>query len=76
MRTTLNLDEDAAEILKTYAADRRISLGAAASDLVRKGSDPPLRFKLVNGICVADLPPDSPVITSEHVRKLMEEEGM
>jgi hypothetical protein len=74
MRTTLNLDKDAAEILKDYAAVKNLSLGGAASDLVRKGIAAPLRVRLVDGLYVADLPPDSPVVTAEHVRRLMDEE--
>ena len=74
MRTTLNLDEDVAKVAKAYAADRNLSLGAAVSDLVRKGVEAPLPVRLVNGLYVADLPPDSPVVTAEHVKQLMDEE--
>jgi hypothetical protein len=74
MRTTLNLDDDVAKVAKAYAADRNLSLGAAVSDLVRKGVEAPLPVRLFNGLYVADLPPDSPVVTAEHVKQLMDEE--
>lgn len=74
MRTTLSLDDDVVEIAKDYAAVKNLSLGAAVSDLVRKGIEAPLRVRLVNGLYVADLPPDSPVVTAERVKELMDEE--
>jgi Family of unknown function (DUF6364) len=74
MRTTLSLDDDVVEIAKDYAAVRNLSLGAAVSELVRKGIEAPLRVRLVNGLYVADLPPDSPVVTAERVKELMDEE--
>jgi hypothetical protein len=74
MRTTLSLDDDVVEIAKDYAAVKNLSLGAAVSDLVRKGIEAPLRVRLVNGLYVADLPPGSPVVTAERVKELMDEE--
>jgi hypothetical protein len=74
VRTTLSLDDDVVEIAKDYAAVKNLSLGAAVSDLVRKGIEAPLRVRLVNGLYVADLPPDSPVVTAERVKELMDEE--
>lgn len=74
MRTTLSLDDDVVEIAKDYAAVKNLSLGAAVSDLVRKGIEAPLPVRLVNGLYVADLPPDSPVVTAERVKELMDEE--
>lgn len=73
MRTTLALDDDVLKEAKAYAASRDVSLGKAVSELVRKGLRAPLRTKTVNGFTVADLPPDSPVITTKHVLKLEDE---
>jgi hypothetical protein len=70
MRTTLTLDDDVVEIAKSYAAVRNLSLGGAVSDLVRKGAEAPLRTKMVNGLAVLILPPNSPPITTEHVKGL------
>jgi len=38
MKTVLALDEDAADLLRAHAERRGVSLGAAASELIRKGS--------------------------------------
>jgi len=73
MRTTLSLDDDVLREVKVYAESRDIALGKAVSELVRRGLAAPLRTRLVNGFHVVDLPPDSPVVTSEHVRKLDDE---
>jgi hypothetical protein len=74
MRTNLSLDDDAVEIVKDYAAVKNLSLGAAVSDLVRRGIEAPPPIRMVNGIAVLDLPPDSPVVTSERVKALLDEE--
>lgn len=73
MRTTLSLDDDVAKEVKAYAKSRKVPFGKAVSDLVRQGLDAPLRTRIVNGFHVADLPPDSPPVTSEHVKKLLDE---
>ncbi len=70
MRTTLNLDDDALKTLKTYAKGRRLALGKAASELVRKGLSAPIGIRKVNGIAVFDLPVDTPRISSERVKEL------
>ena len=74
MRTTLNLDDDVLDILKEYADSRSIALGKAASDLVRRGLDAPVTTRAVNGLHVVVLPPGSPKITDEHVKRLLEDE--
>jgi hypothetical protein len=42
MRTTLNLPDDVAEIIRSFADVKGISLGEAVADLVRKGLQPRL----------------------------------
>jgi hypothetical protein len=74
MRTTLNLDDDALKTLKSYAKGRRLALGKAASELVRRGVDAPLRTRTVNGIQVVVLPPGTPKVSSETVKRLLEDE--
>jgi hypothetical protein len=74
MRTTLSLDDDVVDIAKEYAAVKNLSLGAAVSDLVRKGIKAPLPIRMVNGIAVFDLPADSPVVTSERVKEILDSE--
>jgi len=73
MRTTLALDDDLVPQVKSYAESRDISIGKAVSELVRKGLHAPLRTRLVNGFHVVDLPPGSPKVTKEQVRKFWEE---
>jgi len=49
MRTTLNLDDDALEILRQYSETRSLPLGKAASELVRKGANAPVQMEKVDG---------------------------
>jgi hypothetical protein len=74
MRTTLNLDDDILERLKDYAEDRSVALGKAASDLMRRGLEAPLQTRLVNGVHTVVLPPNSPKISSERIKELLEDE--
>jgi hypothetical protein len=74
MRTTLNLDDDVLQILKDYAESRSVALGKAASELVRRGMAAPMQTRMVNGFCTIVLPEDSPVVTSERVKQLLEDE--
>lgn len=73
MRTTLSLDDDVLQEAKAYAQSREIALGKAVSELVRRGLYAPLQTRVVNGFHVVDLPPGSPRVSSEHVRKLQDE---
>ena len=73
MRTTLNLEDDVLEDVKRYAEQRRVPLGKAVSDLVRRGLNAPYPTRIVNGWHVAVLPPDSPKVTTEHVLRLLDE---
>jgi hypothetical protein len=79
MRTTLALSEDVVQIARQCAAREGISLGEAVSRLVRDGfrarmqqpataSEPRSRYTV--------LPARDEIVTSEHVRRLMDEEGI
>ncbi len=74
MRTTLNLDDDVVGQLKAFAESRSMALGKAASDLMRRGLNAKVETRLVNRIHVVVLPPDSPKISSEKVKRLLEDE--
>jgi hypothetical protein len=74
MRTTLNLDDDVLELLKVYAESRSVALGRAASELVRRGLAAPVQTRMVNGFHVVVLPANSPQVTSEKVKQLLEDE--
>jgi hypothetical protein len=71
MRTTLTLDDDVYELIKGYAAGRSLTLGMAASELVRKGLEPPVRMRKVNGFFSVVLPSDSPKVSAKQVRRLI-----
>jgi hypothetical protein len=73
MRTTLHLDDDIVAEVKDYAQQRKIGMGKAVSDLVRRSLTMPHPTRTVNGLVVFDLPPDSPHITSRHVKELESE---
>ena len=79
MRTTLTLDDDVFEHARAHAQRERISLGDAVSRLARQGiaahgrpramlAKPKSRFAL--------LPARAEAITIEHVRALMDQEGI
>lgn len=81
MRTTLNLAEDAAIAARNLAQREGVSLGDAVSELIRRGvgagaavhaarRHTPLRGRF------ALLPARDEVITPQHVRDLMEREGI
>lgn len=73
MRTTLSLEDDAVEAIQEYARSRRLSLGKAASELVRRGAHYQVGTRKVNGLPVLNASDDFPVITSERVRELSDE---
>ncbi|HET8889075.1 MAG TPA: antitoxin [Candidatus Angelobacter sp.] len=74
MRTTINLDDDVASIVRQYAESRSLALGKAVSELVRRGINTSRPTRTVNGLLVVDLPPDSPRVTTGKVRELEAEE--
>ena len=74
MRTTLTLENDAARAIRLYSEHRGISLGKAASELIRRGTRYELRTRMVNGIPVFDVPEDFPLITAQQVREILDEE--
>ena len=45
MRTTLNLPEDVYEVARSIASAKRISLGEALAELVRRGLEPGSRIE-------------------------------
>ena len=74
MRTTLNLEEDVFREVKRYADARSVSIGRAASDLIRKGLSSPIQTRVVNGVHVVVLPRGSETVDSERVKQLLEDE--
>jgi len=60
MRTTIHLDDDIIAEVRDYAEQRKMGVGKAISDLVRRSLTMPHPTRIVNGLVVFDLPPDSP----------------
>lgn len=79
MRTTLALDDDVFAYVRAHAQRERISIGEALSRLARQGIQasqlaPPPTVRPKSRFAL--LPARSEVITSEHVRRLIAEEGI
>lgn len=79
MRTTLNLEDDALLVAKRFAERQKLSLGEAVSQLVRRGAQHPAdgaapRASLRGRFAL--LPARDEVVTPQHVRDLMEQEGL
>ncbi|MGA8538863.1 MAG: hypothetical protein WB566_05155 [Terriglobales bacterium] len=74
MRTTLSIDDDVFQLVKTYAENRSLAMGRALSELVRRGLSAPVKTRVVNGLVVFDLPEESDPVSSELVRRLEAEE--
>jgi len=70
MRVTLNLDGATLRLVRDYAHRRSLTLGAAVGELIRAGIAAPIPTKLINGFWVVDLPPDTPEVTTEDIRRL------
>ena len=67
MRTTINIEDDAIVMIKSYAEEREISLGQAASDLIHRGAESLPRFETKGGWVVFDVPAGTPALTSDAV---------
>lgn len=76
MRTTLAIDDDVFEQVKAYAEGRNLSLGKAATDLIRRGVSYPAPTHTENGLRVFSRSADVPFLTSNLVRKLDSEQDL
>lgn len=74
MRTTLSLDDEAAEIAAQYAKARNTTLSKAVSELIVSATRRKPRIKYVDGLPVFDLGPGEEWITSDQVKALEAEE--
>lgn len=82
MRTTVNLDQEAYELATLYSRGRGVTLGAALSELAKKGiealrtepSPPPGLVRAPNGLLIFAPRNDGRVITNEMVRAALEED--
>ena len=79
MRTTLAIDEDVFNIARQKAQREHLSIGAAVSELMRMGirsMQMPASQRPATRSKYAVLPARHEIITSEHVYKLLEQEGI
>ncbi len=79
MRTTLTIDDDVFLHARRIAKVRRISIGAAVSNLLRDGIFAQQHPQPHAALCKSRnglLPARSETITTEHVRRLMDQEGI
>lgn len=76
MRTTLDIDSDLLEAAKEIAAREKTTAGAVISRLARKGFNlaPSGKKKIRNGIPV--FPATGDIVTSEHIRRIMDDEAI
>ncbi len=79
MRTTLTLDDDVFAFARTHAQREHISIGAAVSKLAREGiraQSMPVATTRQPQSKYALLPARGEIITTQHVRDLMDQEGI
>lgn len=79
MRTTLALDDDVFLHARRLARERHISLGAAVSNLLRDGIQAQQHPRKSAASCKTVyglLPARDEIITSGHVLRLMDQEGI
>jgi hypothetical protein len=79
MRTTLALDDDVFAYARAHAQREHISIGEAVSRLARQGivaAGRPQAMPAKLRSRFALLPARSETITTEHVRALMDQEGI
>ncbi|MEJ6602064.1 MAG: hypothetical protein ACKVI3_14740 [Verrucomicrobiia bacterium] len=78
MRTTLDIDDDVLNLAKEIAAKERRSTGSVLSTLARDGfhaeKHPASPGRKRNGVPM--LPRRQESVTLDHVRKIMDEEGI
>jgi hypothetical protein len=73
VRTTLDIDDDVLAAARELAADERRSLGSVISELARRGLTP-ARVETSDGMPVIRVPPGTPPITAEMVRRALDED--
>ena len=70
---TLSLEDDAIRAVRAHARTNQLSMGRAASELIRRGVCYQLGTRKLNGLPVFDAPDDYPAVTTERVRELMDD---
>jgi hypothetical protein len=73
MRTTLDIDDNLLAVARVRAQEQGISLGAAVSELIRRGLEVH-RTRSKRGFPVFQAPPGTPIITDEMVARYRDED--
>lgn len=71
MRTTLNIDDDVLSVARAIAAQTGQSLGKALSEMARRSLPRRLEIDEKDGIPHFRVPPGTPPITDEDVKKAL-----
>lgn len=74
MRTTLNIEDDVLRAARALAKERRISLGKAVSDLMRRALAPDREAAYRGDVPVFQVGERATPITPEMVRRALDEE--
>lgn len=72
VRTTLEIDDDVVAAARELAAAERRSLGSVLSELARRGLTP-ARVEAEGDLPVIRVPPDTPALTPDMVRRALDE---
>ena len=71
----MHLDDDAYQAAMQYARMRGVGLGKALSELVRRGARARIPTRKIHGLVVFDPQDDLPAVTTEQVKRILEDEG-
>jgi hypothetical protein len=73
MRTTLTLADDAVALARKLARRKRMTLGQAVSELVRRGASRPIPTSERNGLTLIRLSEQSTPVTAASVDELLDD---
>jgi hypothetical protein len=76
MRTTLDIESDVLDAAKALAVARGVSVGAALSELARRGVAARTPLSTRNGFPVFHLPPGTPVFGPDEVAAAIGKEDL
>ena len=74
MRTTLDIENDVLAVAKALASSRGVSVGAALSELARRGVNARMPIRMRNGFAVFDVPEGTPSFGPEDVEAALQRE--
>jgi hypothetical protein len=75
MRTTINLEDDVYQSVKTLAEASSKSLGEIISELIRKGLEPE-KCIIEDGLPLFSIPSGAEIIPGNRAQELLSEEGI